>query len=351
MNRDLFIVEAQISIFDAMKQLDENGQRLLVVVSSDTKKMLGVVTDGDIRRYILKSGDLRAEIHVITNTTPILLKRWNLKKGRQLFQEKSIMAIPVVDKEHRLESVMVWEDVFKKEKAKGYIGLPVVIMAGGKGTRLYPYTNILPKPLIPIGDIPIVERIMNRFGVFGCQEFYLVINHKKNMIKAYFNELDKQSIHYIEESKPLGTAGGLSKLVGQIDQTFIVTNCDVLIDGDYTEILRHHKQQGNKITIISSVKHEVLPYGVIELNENQRIKSIKEKPAYQLLVNTGVYILEASVLADIPKDTFYHMTDLIARYLDEGKEVGIFPISDDAWMDMGQIGELEKMVERLDKHD
>jgi len=222
-------------------------------------------------------------------------------------------------------------------------------MAGGLGTRLYPYTKILPKPLIPIGEIPIVEHIMNRFHLYGSTQFYLIVNHKKNMIKAYFNEIERNyKVSYIDEDKPLGTGGGLSLLKGKINSTFILSNCDILIEEDYEKIYDYHKKEKNLITMICSLKNIQIPYGVIEIGENGEIESMKEKPELSFFTNTGMYIVEPKVIEELKNDMSIGFPDIIESYMSQGEKVGIYPISESSWLDMGQLDEMEEMRRTLE---
>ena len=162
----------------------------------------------------------------------------------------------------------------------------IIIQAGGKGTRLYPYTKILPKPLIPVGEKPIAELIMDNFAEYGIGRMILVVNHKKNMIKSYFGEVEKPySIEYVDEDQPLGTGGGLSLLRGKVGETFILTNCDILIEEDYSKIFAHHKAEGNMITMVCSLRNFQVAYGVVEFGEHGNITDMKEKPEFSFLVN------------------------------------------------------------------
>lgn len=342
---DLFIDE-ELLIKDALKKLDETGRRILLIV--EDSKLLGVLTDGDIRRWILKNGDLCKEVKQIMNRSPKFEYKHDIIDIKSSLKEQRVDALPVLNSKNEVIDILFWNDNFEKKMYKTKINNPVVIMAGGKGTRLEPFTRILPKPLIPIGDIPIIERIINRFTEFGCDDFIFTVNYKKNMIKAYFNEVERSySIDYVDEDKPLGTAGSLHLLVDRLDETFFVSNCDILIDANYNDMLKHHKENNNKVTLITSLKHYKIPYGVIELNSTGIISEVKEKPEYDFLVNTGMYILEPEVIKDIPKDTFFHITELIDMYIKKGEKIGVYPVSEKEWLDMGEFKEMESMLEKL----
>lgn len=339
-------IKKDISIREAIEKLDNTAKKILLVL--DNEKLEAVITDGDIRRWILKNGNLSSSIENIMNTNPICIEKGEINIASKVMKEKSIEAIPIVDKNNKLIDVIFWNDSFKgKLNHLGKIDSPVVIMAGGKGTRLYPYTKVLPKPLIPIGNTPIIERIMDRFLEYGAEKFYVTVNYKKEMIKAYFDDEKKYNVSYVEENKPLGTGGSLHLLQDELKDTFFVSNCDILIDANYSDILKYHKKNKNKITVITSLKHYTIPYGVVELDYEGCINSTKEKPEYSFLVNTGMYILEPETLKDIPQDEFFHITDLIEMYLKEGEKVGTYPVTDKAWLDMGEFKEMEKMIEIL----
>ncbi|MDY4784638.1 sugar phosphate nucleotidyltransferase, partial [Pygmaiobacter massiliensis] len=266
---------------------------------------------------------------------------------RDLLLKHSIDALPLLDKRGCITDV-VFEGDLDVDTHKN-AGLPVVVMAGGLGTRLYPYTKILPKPLIPIGELPIAEHIINRFHNFGCKQFHLVVNYKKSMIKSYFNDLEKSyEISYVDEDKPLGTGGGLSLLKGQLDSTFFLTNCDVLIDADYGDIYEFHKNSGNLITVVCAFKHITIPYGVIELGNEGEIKNVTEKPQMNFLTNTGVYVVEPRVIEELAEDTPIGFPDIMENYRHAGEKIGVYPVSENSWMDMGQLEELEQMRRRLE---
>jgi dTDP-glucose pyrophosphorylase len=341
-----FFITQDIPIREAIKQLDQTARKLLVVTKH--KRLIGIITDGDVRRWILKNKDLSQPVHFIMNTSPIFLKQEDKHLAFAMIQEKQIEGIPIINENHEVIDIIFWNEVNEQVCCyKKTSQTPVVIMAGGKGSRLYPYTKIIPKPLIPIGDIPIVERIMNKFMEFGFHEFYFTINYKKEMIKAYFNEETPYHLHFIEEDKPLGTAGSLKLVRNVIKGSFFVSNCDILVDINYSKLLEHHKTHQNKITLVTVFKSYEIPYGVVSLNENGLIDSLNEKPKMELLVNSGFYVLEEEILQYIPENQYYDMTELIAECMKNGEQVGAYPVMDSTWLDMGEFSEMKKMMERL----
>jgi len=342
--KDLLIDE-ESSMIEAMKQLDKVAMKVLFVLSNE--KFIAAITDGDIRRWILKKGRLDAKVKDIANYTPKFIYLKDKALAKEYMKKYSIEALPIVDENMEIVSIASWNDAGLEVKKN--LDLPVVIMAGGLGTRLYPYTKILPKPLIPIGEIPIAEHIINRFNKYGCKDFFLIVNHKKNMIKAYFNEIEKDyKINYADEDNPLGTGGGLSLLKGQIDKTFILSNCDILIEEDYEKIYQYHKKEKNLITMICSLKHIKIPYGVIEIGEHGEIETMKEKPELSFFTNTGCYIVEPKVIEELEEAKSIGFPDIIENYKSRGEKIGIYPISEHSWMDMGQLEGMEATRKRLE---
>ena len=221
-------------------------------------------------------------------------------------------------------------------------------MAGGLGTRLYPYTKILPKPLIPIGETPITEHILNTFNKYGCVEFYMILNHKRNMIKAYFDSIEKEyELNYLDEEMPLGTGGGLSLLKRNINEDFFFSNCDVLIDINYIDLYEYHKENENFITIVCAKKYNKIPYGVVKSDETNNYLGMKEKPKYEFMVNTGLYVVNNKVIDELPENKEIGFPDIIDIYKKQGKKIGVYQIKEEAFMDMGEFKEMKKMQERL----
>ena len=347
MSNNKIIIDESLNIKEAIERLDEGGKKVLFIESDG--KLKAVLTDGDIRRWILKNGNLDESVERIANYNPKYLFENEKFKAKDIMREYSINSIPILNINKEIKSIIFWDDIeFKEKKIIEKLNLPVVIMAGGLGTRLYPYTKILPKPLIPIGDTPIIERIINKFNYYGCNEYYLTVNYKKNMIKSYFGDIEKSyEISYIDEDKPLGTGGSLYYLKGKIDKTFFVSNCDILIDADYVDIYNYHKSSRNVITMVCAMKNVTIPYGVIELDSYGKINNMIEKPKYSFLTNTGVYIIEPSVLDLINENEFIHLPEIVQKCIDKYLKVGVYPVTERAWMDMGQPEEMQEMIDKL----
>ncbi len=349
--RDL-LIKKNITIKDALKRIDKTARKILIVVE-DNRVLIGTLTDGDIRRHILKGGGLNDKISDVYNNNPIyLVYPWNIKEVKKIMVINKIEAIPIVNESNELIDILFWSNIFQKNYrvlTKKQINLPVVIMAGGKGTRLDPFTRILPKPLIPIGDKPIIEIIMDKFLEYGITNFYLSINYKGEMVKSYFDYSENKNykINYLYEKKFLGTAGSLRLLPENISKTFILSNCDILVHADYWDLVRFHKKNKNSLTVIGSIQHYIIPYGIIKFNNGGVVNQIIEKPEYDFIVNTGIYVIEKDIISYIPKNIPYDITDLIDLLLKNGKKVGVYPVSEKSYVDIGQWEEYKKVIDIL----
>ncbi len=344
-----YLIFPESTVVDAMQKIDANVKGILFVTDKD-RRLQGVVTDGDIRRWLIRTGDLQAEVARFMNKDPKVIYRKDLSSANEFMEKQVITALPVVNAKGVVLDIIFRADTRRQDmgQRQSLSGVPVVIMAGGKGTRLYPYTKILPKPLIPIGDVPIMERIINRFRDCGAGPFYVTVNYRKGMIKSYFAENTADyEIRYIEEDKPLGTAGSLSLIRERFERPFIVTNCDILIHADYGDVYRYHETSGNDLTIVTALKNIVVPYGVVHSSENGAVESMEEKPKLSYFINTGMYVLSPCLIDEIPEDTFFHMTDLAEMLLREGRKVGMYPISEDSFLDMGEFEEMRRMEAKL----
>jgi len=347
------IIDPDTTILDAIKRMDDLERKLFLVMKKE--KFVGLVSIGDIQRSLIKSQDFSVPVGAILRQDITVAKDQQSEADiKKMMLQHRTEFMPVLDKEDRLVDVLFWDEVFEEERQveKEKKDIPVVIMAGGFGTRLRPLTNIIPKPLIPLGDQTILEVIIERFKELGSQNFYLSVNYKADMIRNYFDEKDNLGVnisHFIED-KPLGTAGSLHLLNDKISTTFFVSNCDIIIDQDYRDILEYHHANKNEITLVSVIKNFNIPYGTIETGEGGLVKSMKEKPTFTFYINAGMYILEPHLINEIPKNEFFHITDLIDKIMKRDGRVGVFPVSEGAWSD---IGEWDKYKATLNKfgHD
>jgi len=348
---ELFIDE-KIVIKSAIKQMDKAFLKILFVMDKD-KKLLGTVTGGDLRRWILDNGDLVQPVKKLFNRNPIVIhQKAPEKEIKATMLENKIEYLPVVNDDHHIVDVLYWGDIFgKNTNHKGILydlDVPVVIMAGGKGDRLDPFTKILPKPLLPIGDKPIVEVIIDEFRKQGLREFFMMLNYKGEMIESYFNHIEKDyEIQYVREETSLGTAGGLRLLDKRIKDTFIVSNCDVLVYADLAEVINFHIEQEAYLTVLSSIQHHKIPYGVITFKDGGEVMDMIEKPEYTFTINTGVYVLSTEALRYIPKNSVFDMTDLMTALLKSKKKIMTYPVNESDYMDVGQWEEYKKTIAKL----
>ncbi len=345
-------IDKSVDLKTALKKMDEGSRKVLFIIEND-RRLFGVLTDGDIRRWILSSGELQGYVYEFCNVNPVFVySAYHLNTIKEIMLTQKIEAIPVLDSDNKIIDILLWEDAFSEKSprlAEKKIGIPVVIMAGGKGTRLDPFTRILPKPLIPIGDKPIIEIIIDKFYEHGVTEFYISVNHKAKMIKAYFEDLSGDyTVDYIDEDKPLGTAGSLKFLEDKFKRSFFVSNCDILINSNYSEILDYHYENKNDITLVASVKNYRIPYGICEIENGGTLCRIQEKPEYDFLVNTGLYVLKSEILHLIPENKFFDITDLIKRVRNHEGKIGVFPVSDKSWIDVGEWEEYREAVRRFE---
>ncbi len=339
------------SIKNALKKIGETGFAILFVCD-EKGSLIGSLTDGDIRRWILKTGNLQEEIASCFNSNPTFFMDGSYTKddAKQLMLEKTLEVIPVVDEKKNIVNVLWWTDIFEDAKALSKkVDIPVVIMAGGKGERLGPFTNIFPKPLMPIGDKPILEIIIEKFRKHSVDNFFVTLNYKGEMIESYLNSNNKRpyNIKCVWEEEFLGTAGGL-KLISPIpNSSFIVSNSDIVVDIDYSDLVNFHGENNYILTVVGSMQYHKIPYGVIDFGKDGKIDRIQEKPEFDITINTGVYVLSKKALDFIPKNKYFDMTDLMQVLLKKGENIGVYPASEKSYIDIGQWEEYKKALEKI----
>ncbi len=339
------VIHQSTTLLEAFKKMDAIDKKLLLVLDNDGM-FKGLISAGDIQRSIIANKPLNTEVKDILRTDIKIAKPSDTPETiKKMMFDFRMEFCPVVNSKNEILDIYFWEDVFtqKERTPNKKFNLPVIIMAGGMGTRLKPLTNVLPKPLIPIGEKTMLEEIFERFGRYGCNSFNISVNYKADLIEYYINSLNlPYTINYFREEKPLGTAGSLHLLKGKINSTFFVTNCDILIEQDYSEILDYHNENKNDITIIAALKNYLIPYGTIETGENGKLLSLTEKPELTFKINSGMYILEPHLLNEIPENEFFHINSLIEKIQLHGGKVVVFPVSEKSWIDIGEWNEYLK---------
>ena len=337
------------TLLAALKTMDEQKVKTLFVF--DDKRFEGLFTLGDVQRAIIKNIGLDKNVGEILDRHKIY--GYNSENEGVICEKmRSIRAevMPILDENGHIIDIWFWNEIFKEQEpdTRPKIDLPVVIMAGGKGTRLKPITNVIPKPLVPVGDKTILEVILDQFESIGCHKFYISVNYKADMMKYYLSQLDhKYDIEFFMEDKPLGTIGSVSLLKGKITTPFFVSNCDSINEQDYRDVWDYHMNNHNDMTIVTMIKSFKIPYGVIETGEDGLMTALKEKPELNYQVNTGVYILNSDLIEEIPEGEYFHITHLMEKVQLQGGRVGCFPVSEHSWKDMGEWSEYLKMIKVL----
>lgn len=335
--RDIAL-DSQASVQEALAVLDAGSMQIALVVEDDCH-LTGTVTDGDIRRSLLRGKTLDTPICEVMNANPIT---GLVEEGREIWQRTmhrhSLRHLPILDTQGCVVDLVRYQSPIEPVR-----NTPVVIMAGGLGTRLRPLTNELPKPLIPIGSKPVLETIVENFSNQGFYRLYLCINYKGQMIREYFGDGSQWDVEitYVEETDRLGTAGALSLLPKLPSEPFIVMNGDLLTKVDFVRLLDFHNKQGFMATMAMREYRHQIPYGVLQIGNGYRVEKLVEKPIERYYVNAGIYILNPGVMNKVPMAKFYDMPALFEQLMNEGQSVGSFPLRD-YWIDIGRMEDLER---------
>jgi len=331
-------------IKDALVRLNETGLQIILVCDEESR-LAGLLTDGDFRRAVLDKVELDRPVSIIMNCEFTSLPESESHEAEKLIEKSQFNHLPIVDDQGRVVDLVIG--------GKGganrfqHKDVPVVIMAGGRGSRLSPLTRILPKPLLPVGEQTMLEKIINTFTFHGLINFKVIINYKKELIKSYFSELNHSfKIEFIEEQEYLGTAGGLRLLSGKIDKTFVLSNCDVVAELDYSDLIDWHREHKAQMTILGVKKRMNIPYGVIRLDKNSNITGVDEKPFFNNVIISGIYVIDPEIIDLIPAEKPCDMDFLLKILLDKGMKVICYPI-EDGWFDMGQFNEYQKLLKHL----
>ena len=332
------LVSPDTLIRETIRIIDEGALKIALVVDAE-KKLLGTVSDGDIRRGILKGFSLEDPVDALMNRYPIVVSQ---NSGREemlaLMRTKQVYQIPVVSSSGMLVGLELIDALLAPPQRENW----VLLMAGGLGTRLHPLTADIPKPLLKIGDKPILESIIGNFISYGFSRFFISVNYKSELIEDHFGDGSQWGIQieYIREDKKLGTAGALSLLPERPTMPLLVMNGDVLTKVNFEQLIEFHLEHRAEATMCVREYDFQVPYGVVKFDQH-RISSIEEKPIQRFFVNAGIYVLEPSVLGEIPHDTYFDMPTLFERLVEARRETAVFPVRE-YWLDIGRIDDLEQ---------
>ena len=356
LNIKKFIIHKDQKLFKALKLINKNKEKTCFIVDKN-RKLIGSLTDGDVRRKILNKKNINHSVYNFCNKNCVFLfkdkiKSLNLKK---FFQKKKIELIPVLNSKKIIVNILFKENFFNLKANKGKIvikknlsKIKVVIMAGGKGTRLDPITKVFPKPLVPIKNKTAIECIIDSFLKFNIKNFYFTLNYKPELIKAYFKNIKKNyKINYLEEKKPLGTAGSLAKIKTRFKDNFFLTNCDVIFNFDYNDLLQFHIKNNSDMTIVVSKESVEIPYGVCGVNKFNKINKIIEKPKISNLITTGLYVINPKIIKTLKANKHLDMNKFISSTLSKKFKVEMYKIKKSSWYDIGQLKDYKKKINLL----
>ena len=334
-------------ITTAVAVLTHGGHQIALIVDA-ADRLLGIVTDYDIRQAILKNVELTTAVGTVMQRSPIVARVGASEtEVAAIIRRHKVAQLPIVDADDRVVDIHFLQEYLQ-------MGMPndsfAVIMAGGLGSRLRPMTASTPKPLLQVGGRPILFILLDQILAEGFQQIYVTVNYKSETIEEAIAKEEKylDRVVIVREEKALGTAGSLS-LVPQTRTTpFCLLNADLLTNVSLRAMLRYHRQESNMITVATKLEKNVIPYGVVE-QDGSRIVKMSEKPSFSYFINTGVYVIDPAVLAFIPQDTHIDMTDVVEHALSDGKRVGAFPVHE-YWLDIGNHEQYARAQEDYPNH-
>lgn len=346
------LLSIESTLRDAIAQI-ETVRRGIAVVIADDGRLIGTITDGDIRRAILAGHELGGPVKDMVNRSPLTAPVGTSDAYlADLLLDRGLEAIPLVDSGGGFSKIVHINDLRPDlEFGSGEGFAAAVIMAGGEGRRLQPLTMEKPKPLIEVGGVPMIERLVLALVRAGIPQIYIAVNYLAQMIEDHFGDGDAFGtvITYLREKEKMGTAGALSLLPQTMDAPFLVINGDVLTGSDYRNLLTFHQEQKSILTVAATDYRVDIPYGVLR-TQGTRVVAIEEKPSQRFLCNAGIYVLSPEALAHLPKDRPSDMPDLIETVMARNGSVSVFPIHE-YWADVGNAADLERAQRDVDKLD
>ena len=336
------LIPTRTPIREALEVLEKLSHDAISFVVDENDRLIGSLTDGDVRRGLIKGAELDQPVDDIIQSNPRFIRKGDQDIQKVIeYRENDYKIIPILDHQDRIVNVINFGEL------KSYLPVDVVVMAGGKGTRLRPLTEQTPKPLLKVGDKPILEHNIQRLSLFGMDDFWITINYLGEQIEEYFGNGNQKNlnINYIWEAEPLGTIGSVSKIENFIHDYVLVTNSDVLTNLDYEDFFIRFIEEDADFAVVTILYKVDVPYAVLETS-NGHVMNFKEKPTYTYYSNGGIYLMKREVTEGIPKNSFYNTTDLMEELIAAGKKVLSYPLSG-YWLDIGKPEDFEKAQEDI----
>ncbi len=336
------IISENTPVITVLERFD-NVEGSVFILNSDEHGFVGYILDNVLRSLALDLDNLTKPIGMFT-----LNNFYVVDKKEKEYSSVNLSNYSLIIEKSGNYLSRIYGPVLSYVEDFDISDVPVVVMAGGFGKRLRPVTNIIPKPLLPVGDKTVLEVIMERFFRYGILDFFLTLNYKANYIKAYFQGLSPDyRLHYIVEEKPLGTAGSLKFIQDHVDRPFFVSNCDTLINTSYRKIYDFHLKNRFDLTIVGAVQKVQIPFGICEVDKDFTLIQMKEKPASYHIINTGVYVVNPQILDIIPYNEYYDITDFINDIQRSGGKVGVYPIAEGSWINLGSMSDFKNNMDKL----
>ncbi len=338
----LLLTESTIK--QALVRLDELASDAILFVVTHEDKLIGSLTDGDVRRGLIKGVTIDSKVNDIIQKNPKFIKKGEENIHEIIeYRESNFKILPVLDKEDRVVNVINFRQI------SSYLPVDAVIMAGGKGTRLRPLTETTPKPLLKVGAKPIMEHNLDRLSHYGIDDFWVSVKYLGEQIESYFGNGSSKNtkIKYVWEDEPLGTIGAVSKIQNFEHDYVLVTNSDILTNLNYESFFLDFIKQKADFSVVTIPYQVTIPYAVLETS-NENVMSFKEKPTYTYYSNGGIYLIKRSILNYIPKNSFFNATDLMEKLIQQGLKVISYPLTG-YWLDVGKHEDFKKAQQDINK--
>jgi dTDP-glucose pyrophosphorylase len=331
------LLDKTSTIKESLIILNGLGMDAILFIVDENEKLIGSLTDGDVRRGLIKGLSIEESVNTILQSNPRYIRKGENDIQKVInYREGNFRIIPILDKDDRIVNVINFREI------RSYLPVDAVIMAGGRGQRLQPLTNTVPKPLLKVGDKAIMEHNVDRLSLYGIDDFWVSVKYLGEQIESHFGDGSERniSIRYVWESEPLGTIGAVSKITDFEHDIVLVTNSDLLTNLDYEHFFLEFIRQNADFAIVTIPYEVSIPYAVLETT-NGIVNSFKEKPVYTYYSNGGIYLMKKNVLKYLPKDTFFNTTDLMEKLISENLKVISYPLVG-YWLDVGKHEDFEK---------